>query len=498
MNFDAVFRDLLKPFRHRLLLAAACSAGVGIAAVVLLGLSGWFLAAAAVAGAAGPVAAQAFNYLLPAAVIRFLAIARTILRYGERYLGHAAALDAVAGLRPVLFARIAAQPPEQALSLSRGEAASRFIDDVAVLENDLVLQTSSIGALGGAVTAALLCALANPWAALSFVLVAGTTIWVLYYLAGVRRDADSQAATGALKARFAEIMSVLPDVRTCDLREPLLAEFDALEARFAQARSLTGDIVSKTQAVMLLATALGLVAVTVLSVHAGLPALALAMLSVSAGFESLGGLARSVVERPTVEAARRRIGEIFDSGTPRQAAIPHIVLAGERIRIDGPSGSGKTRLIETLAGLRGGHDGGSRFALCPQDAAILTGTIRSNLAMADVQASDDKLWQALDDACLSERVRALPKGLATWIGDGGVQLSGGERKRLALARALLRPAPVLALDEPTEGLDPATERRVVDNLGARLNRAGQGLVLISHRPAPRVLTDVYGKVMAIN
>jgi ATP-binding cassette subfamily C protein CydC len=97
------------------------------------------------------------------------------------------------------------------------------------------------------------------------------------------------------------------------------------------------------------------------------------------------------------------------------------------------------------------------------------------------------LWAALDDTALAERVRALPRSLDTWVGDGGVTLSGGERKRLALARALLRDAPVLVLDEPTEGLDLATEAHVVARLRLRLKN--RGLILISHREAPRALAS---------
>lgn len=107
--FEQDYKTLLRPFAPRLLLTSAFAAGVSVAAVALLGLSGWFLTAAAVAGAAGPVAVQAFNYLLPSAAIRFFAIARTVLRYGERYLGHSAALRAMADLRPALFRRLLGQ-----------------------------------------------------------------------------------------------------------------------------------------------------------------------------------------------------------------------------------------------------------------------------------------------------------------------------------------------------------------------------------------------------
>ncbi|MFZ0267287.1 ATP-binding cassette domain-containing protein, partial [Caulobacter sp.] len=131
----------------------------------------------------------------------------------------------------------------------------------------------------------------------------------------------------------------------------------------------------------------------------------------------------------------------------------------------------------------------SAFAHAPQDAAMIAGTVRANLALAGAHP-DEVLWEALADAALEARVRALPQGLDTWIGENGERLSGGERRRLSLARALLRDAPWLLLDEPTEGLDAATEALVVERLDARLKRTGQGLILVSHRPAPRALCDL--------
>jgi ATP-binding cassette subfamily C protein CydC len=129
------------------------------------------------------------------------------------------------------------------------------------------------------------------------------------------------------------------------------------------------------------------------------------------------------------------------------------------------------------------------FAYAPQEVQLITGSVRENLLLGDAAARDDELWAALYDAGLDARIRAAAQGLDHWIGDDGCRLSGGERRRLALARALLRPAPWLLLDEPTEGLDPRTEAQLVRRLRRRLARTGQGLIVVSHRPAALALAD---------
>jgi ATP-binding cassette subfamily C protein CydC len=507
MNFYQFYNQLQKDFKSKLWLTSAFAAGVGASAVALLGLSGWFLTAAAVAGAAGPIAAQAFNYLLPSALIRFFAIARTACRYGERYLGHNVALRAMARLRPALFERMLSAPPEAALSLSRGEASSRFIQDIGAIETSLVAQSTPVGAFGGVAVAIGLAAWASGWSAivllLFFLAAAVTGLWLN------RRSDDTtseQAAMGALKARFFEVMTVLPDIRTYDLQAPLLAEFDALETNLKAAKVNDFHSDAVAQAVALALSGLCLVSLAAINIDGNLADLALALLATTAGFESLSPLIRASGQQKGFAAARHRVAEVFDlQAEPTEPQPPQFTYdrtytldRSLRLRLDGPSGSGKTQLVESLLGLRGGPTPERNlFAFCPQDAPILTGTIRDNLAMAldDValKAPDlsAHLLTALDDAALKDRVTALPKGLDTWIGDGGVTLSGGERKRLALARTYLRNAPILVLDEPTEGLDPATEAFVVERLEHRLKTENQGLILISHRDAPRRLaTDV--------
>lgn len=468
-------------FDTRLALTAACAAGVSVAAVMLLGLSGWFLAGAAVAGVSGPVSVQAFNYLLPSAAIRFFAIARTMLRYAERYLGHSAALRAVAVLRPAVFSRVLTAGDA---SPSRGEASGRLVQDVGVLENGLVLRSAPWAGGAGVVTALLLAAWGGGGPALVlllFLVLAASAGWWIHR--GLPQIEGEGAALSALKGRTFEIMAVLPDITAYGLKDRLLAELQTLEDATRQARTagLSRDAQAQAMATVLMGACLALMAGV--GAREGLADLAMALLAGSMGFEALGVFLKGLAQQVQVREATHRIAETYDVGplSITGSEDPAAEEGGQsptprRLLIAGPSGSGKTRAAESLRAADP-----ARYALCPQDAAFITGTIRDNLLLARAEATAEQIAGVMHDA-------AFDKPLDLWIGDGGVTLSGGERKRLALARAYLREAPVLMLDEPTEGLDLATEAVIVDRLEARLSRTGQGLILISHRPAPRRLT----------
>ncbi len=121
----------------------------------------------------------------------------------------------------------------------------------------------------------------------------------------------------------------------------------------------------------------------------------------------------------------------------------------------------------------------ARIACLTQDARLFDDSIEANLRIAAPAAEDAALWRALDAAGIGELVRGLPEGLATRCGEAGTRFSGGQARRLALARALLSEAPVLILDEPAAGLDPETERAFLETLGEAT--AGRSVILIVHR-----------------
>jgi ATP-binding cassette subfamily C protein CydC len=499
--------------RGDLWIAGAAGAVGALAATWLLGLSGWFLAGAALAGAGGPALVQAFNYLLPSAAIRALAIARTVSRYAERLFGHRAALRALAALRPALFAGLAAAPPDRSLGLSSGEASARLVQDVEALETAFVRRSAPWTLAAAAAGAAAVIVLASPWAALAF--LAGLALQLLLGVGLASRlvadtGGEQLRAAGRLKDGLNAYLAAAEELSSFDLTSRAVEALMAHDARLSDLAIRRADAEATSSAAQALLTAIVVVMVAVLSSTASLPHQALAVLATLAGLEGVAGLVRAAQQREAYRTALGRIDAILIAPPtafappPLDAALEvlgEVMEPGTRMAITGPSGCGKTTILQTLVGLRAPAPGVIRvngapledatigwarnlFAYAPQDARLLTGTVGENLRLAAPDADDAALWDALADAQLATRVRALPAGLQTWIGDGGEALSGGERRRLSLARAYLRAAPWLLLDEPSEGLDGETEAAVVDALERRLERTAQGLLLVSHRPVP--------------
>ena len=190
-----------------------------------------------------------------------------------------------------------------------------------------------------------------------------------------------------------------------------------------------------------------------------------------------------------------------------RAALDGLSLAvfpGEVLAVTGPSGAGKSTLLGVLLGLTAPDAGTvrvgtadlrelepgawhARLAWVPQRPHLFAGTIADNVRAGRPDAPEPAVWRALADARLAETVARLPAGAATWLGDRGAGLSAGERQRIALARAFLRDAPLLLLDEPTAGLDGTTEAEVLRAI-RRLMR-GRTVVLVAHRPALLALAD---------
>ncbi|MEG8017477.1 amino acid ABC transporter ATP-binding/permease protein [Sphingomonas sp. LR55] len=517
--FEALITDERRRQRRGLWRASGYAAIVAMASVVLLGLSGWFITAAAVAGLAGPIAAQGFNYMLPSAGIRLLAILRTAGRYGERLASHDAAFGALARIRPALFLGLARGPVDQALALTQGEATARIVQDVNVVEAQFVRFSAVPGMIAALASGPLLCALGGWRPALALVLCLTGLLMIATALArrleGPGREV--QRASGALKEAFAGMADAAAELRCYGIEAKAMAAIDACGMRLAAAQRGQAGVAGWFEFIQAVALGVAGLAALLLAAPAGAPIAALCALAAVMTIDAAGPVLRSLAQRSAVREAVARLDHLLPAAVEPDAEIasvtaPSIVLlgaclsAGTRVALVGASGSGKTTLVESLLGLRSVEprtafiDGAdivgiplairrATFGWAPQDAALLGGTIRDTLALGDPLAEDAAMWAVLADVALTDVIQAMPNGLDSWIGEHGVRLSGGERRRLSLARAYLAKVPWLLLDEPTEGLDTATERRVADRLSVRLARTGQGLIMVSHRPAMVALCD---------
>ena len=197
----------------------------------------------------------------------------------------------------------------------------------------------------------------------------------------------------------------------------------------------------------------------------------------------------------------------YGAGLPRALdGVSLGVPAGGRVAVTGSSGAGKSSLVTALlrfwpleAGSLslGGTDVGelrqvdarAACALADQRAQLFAGTVRSNLVLGRPDATDEAIADALQVVRLTDWVAALPDGLETPVGEDGVTLSGGERRRLAVARALLAPGPVLVLDEPTSGLDPALADQLLDGVLATAAAHGRSVLVITHRASEAARCD---------
>lgn len=517
MGVDALLAAHTARQRTTLRRAVFAAVAAALAAAGLLGLSGWFLTGAGIAGVAGGAAALAFNYLVPSACIRLLAVVRTGGRYFERLLSHRAALKALAGVRVGLAARLAAVDPRAARGLSGASLAARLTADVDALEDRIIRTPARPAAIAATLLALVLLAFASPLALLPAGLILLALPAATSALARRLVDAparDAQALLAGLKAQMGEMLAAGPEIAVYGLAGAAAARLQETAKRMDGARRRAARGTAAATGVL---TAAGpLLAGLAFWLHAGpAPVVAAAALALLAAAEILGGPIRARLEESRtaqglqqLEALAALAGETPAGRLPEGAwplFIDGIALApGETLALVGRSGSGKTRILESFAGLRtdapqrlrvGGADPcatafddlAAQFALSSQDPVLIAGTVADNLRLARAGLSQEALWAALEVACLADEVRAMPKGLLTWLGDGGQRLSGGQRKRLSLARALLAGRPWLLLDEPGEGLDRETEAKLATSLESWLGRTGTGALIATHRPAMAAL-----------
>ncbi|NTI31114.1 amino acid ABC transporter ATP-binding/permease protein [Rhizobium rhizogenes] len=519
-TFSALYpicRFFLAGRKRALLLGALLSALTVLAGIALLGLSGWFITAASLAGLTAT--AITFDVFAPSAGIRLLAILRTGARYGERLTTHDATLGLLAALRENLFRGWAAPGAATILMHRPAKLLFRLTADIDALDSLYlrVLVPATIAIVSGLAVSIALMLLSVPFGLLAglWLIAAGLGIPALAGRLALKPARRRAHAIEALRSRAVDLIAGQMELVMANRLQAQCTAIAAADHRLSKADDILNRIESGVTVGFGLASA-ALLSGTLLTVTSlaergiiGAPVAACGLLMALAALEPFAVLRRGALELGrTMLAARRlspRLVQVSHSPAHQMppdglavrlssvsaryegaavASLEDISLSlalGEHLAVIGPSGAGKSTLFAILAGELAAESGTVETVMAStltQRTELFQDSLRDNLRLAASEANDDMLYSALADAGLLADVQALPKGIDTRLGEGGLGLSGGQSRRLALARLFLRGTKLWLLDEPTEGLDRETGRDVMRRLASRSR--GRSLVIATH------------------
>ena len=499
-------------------------------AVALAAVAAWLIGRAAQLPSPADLA-------LAAVAVRFFGIGRGVFRYVERLTSHDTALRGVVRLRERTYERLASASARTVLSLRRGDIVARAGADLDAVGDAVV---RCLIPLGVAVAVSALASIIVG----AQLLVAGIALAIILSLAGfvpavltsraarIAADAGVVAAAEVAAASLAAV-EASAEHRVWDadgeaLAAVLNANRAAEEAADAAARPAALAAAAQT-----LFSGLGLVAGIAFGVIAAKngdisgPAAAVVALTPLAAFEAVGAIPAAIAQWHRSSAAAERLAQMSDEpeasaasgsneaatlsltelsvGWPGAQPTPPVtasVAPGNALALVGRSGVGKTTLLLTATGALDPVDGsvtfggtrltpadaGASYALTLEDAHLFGTTVLENLRVARSGVTEDQAWDVLERVGLDGWARSLPNSLATELGTGGHTVSGGERRRLLMARALLADVPLQLLDEPGEHLDAAG----IAAFGAAIDAMrgeGRTVVIVTHDDAVMAIAD---------
>lgn len=533
--------EISRPYLGWMMAGVLLATTVILSNVALLAVSGWFITAMAISG----LTATVIDYFTPAAAIRGLAILRTVGRYLERLITHEATFRLLARLRQWFFERLEPLAPARLQYYQGGDLLSRIRADIDSLENAyLRLFTPTLAALLSTVLMTLFLLWWSPAIALTNLIglmIVGLILpWIALHL-GMKSGGQMVEARAILRQRTSETVRGLAEITLYgDPKQRIVVIHEENKALVAPQRAqnhidagsaaLTG-LFSQVTWLAMIVIAIGLVQSGILNG----PELVMLAFFGMASFEAVAALPTAFRALGETRRAARRILDLVDAkpavSEPNNPAAPpehfdihfeqvcftypgnkHPALLdinfqlkqGQKLAIRGASGSGKTSLTQLLLKFWAPDSGQIRIgntnladlsgdtvrALCAvvsQHVHLFNTTLAANLYLAKPDATQKELEDACRAAAILDDILALPDGFGTEVGEAATRLSGGQIRRIGIARALLKDAPIVILDEPTEGLDAATEREVTQALEKLLR--GRTALIISHRPHLLTLAD---------
>ena len=514
--------------------------GLGLLALIsvvgLLSLSGWFISAAAIAGLT-TATAQLFNFFHPSIGVRFFAIGRTLARYAERIVTHDVTFRILQSLRSWFYIHLEPLAPARLMMLRSADVLNRIVADIDALDN-LYLRIISPSVVAAIISILIVGFLGifDPIIALTvafFLVLAGLGVPALAWRLGRASGKDLTHHISDLRIHIVDTLQGMPELlvfgghqRQMDSVGHSNQSLLKCQLRMSHIRGFSLALISLFTGLAVISTLCMVVNLVNREMLNG-PTPALLLLAVMASFEAVLPLPLAYQYLGQTQEAGRRLLEIIDTEPEvvftadpaplhRQIKVtfenvcfryneqgPWVLQdvnfqlpAGRRLAVIGETGSGKSTLIHLLVRFWNAASGRIRLAddnienfyepdlrrlisTVSQQPHMFNATLKDNLLISSPDAGEDELWSALKAAQLHEFVNGLPDGLNTWIGEAGQLLSGGQAKRVAVARAVLHNGPLWVLDEPTEGLDPITATAMMQAL--KQHTLGKTLLLITHR-----------------
>ena len=527
---------LFAPYRWWMLGGALLALLTMLSNFGLMTLSGWFLASAALAGLGGYATLNLYNFFLPAAGVRGFATIRVLSRWLERIVTHEATFRLLAQLRTWFYARLEPLAPAGLQGLRSGDLLARLVADIDTL-NNFYLRVFTPFLVAGLATLVMagffaLYAWQLGLVLLLFLVISGLALPLLSERLGARAGAEMTQIQAEMRVQIVDTLQGMGELLVANAGPRLQRELAEKNAQLIARQGRLAGVAGIGSAGMSFMGNLALWVILLLGIplvrhgigRAELPMFALGTM---AAFEAIAALPLAFQFLGQTRAAARRIFAVADLPAPfadaagpapqpkgldlamvdvhlrypgaRSDALRGLTLSvpeGSRTAILGATGAGKSSIVNLLLRFYDYQAGSARlggcelrdfpaddlrryFAVVSQRSYLFHSTIRDNLLLAKGDADEEALWAALAAAQLDEFVRSLPQGLDNIVGEGGINLSGGQARRMAIARAFLKDSPILLLDEPTEGLDAITEAHFLVALKALMK--GRSVVYITHR-----------------
>lgn len=502
------------------------------ASIGLLTLSGWFISASAVAGLT--IARETFNYMLPGGGVRGLAMSRTAGRWGERVVSHNATFKLLTDLRIFFFKKLAPLIPGRISNLRDADLLNRLVADVDAMDHVYLRLVSpvTVGVLGiFFLTAFLMWFDSSLGLILGSILLIMLIIWpVLFYKLGQRNGGELTQNKAELRVTTLDWIEGYSELTLFGAEERYRNAILNTQQKLMANQFVNANLTGMASAALMLFNGLTLVLMLWLAAdgvggNAPDPLIALMAFATMASFELLMPIAGAFQHLGQTLTSARRLNEVIlsepevqfsdnkldidqpldiqfnavsfqypDSERTVLNSVDLSIPANNKVAIVGQTGSGKSTLIQLLtrywdpkrgvisiAGIDLTQWNESQLresiSVVSQRVDILNGSLRDNLLIAKPQASDEELQGILSSVGLEKLLE--DNALDAWLGDGGRQLSGGEKRRIGIARAILHDAPILLLDEPTEGLDKQTEKSIMALFEQHFE--GKTVIFITHR-----------------